>query len=118
MSVTPDVSHVEMWPYVVSAAALSESHAATAVLMVLSSITVPKRRAAPCVGTAPSTLGQVSKGAVQASINADAVMPELGSHAVRALTPSVVSTKQSTQHDEFRVVQGAKQLAFFDSIAE
>ena len=27
MSVTPDVCHVEMWPYVTSAAALSESHA-------------------------------------------------------------------------------------------
>jgi hypothetical protein len=39
MSVTPDVSHVEMWPYVTSAAALSESHAATAVLMVLSVMT-------------------------------------------------------------------------------
>ena len=38
MSVTPDVSHVEMWPYVASAAALSESHAATAVLIVLSVI--------------------------------------------------------------------------------
>ena len=63
------------------------------------------------------TLGQASKGAVHASINADAVMPEAGSHAVLALTPSVVSTKQSTQHVEFRVLQGAKQLAFFDSIA-
>jgi len=31
MSVTPEVCHVEMWPYVTSAAALSESHAATAV---------------------------------------------------------------------------------------
>ena len=31
MSVTPPVSHVEMWPYVVSAAPASESHAATAV---------------------------------------------------------------------------------------
>ena len=37
MFFTPDVSHVEMWPYVASAAALSESHAETAVLMVLSS---------------------------------------------------------------------------------
>ena len=49
------------------------------------------------------TLGQASKGAVHASINADAVMPDVGSHAVRALDPSVVSTKQSTQHVEFRV---------------
>ena len=43
MSVTPDVSHVEMWPYVASAALASESHAATAVLIVVSSITQ-----APC----------------------------------------------------------------------
>ena len=34
MLVTPDVSHVEMWPYVASAALASESHAATAVLML------------------------------------------------------------------------------------
>ena len=39
MSVTPPVAHVEMWPYVTSAAALSESHASTAVLMLLSSMT-------------------------------------------------------------------------------
>jgi len=64
------------------------------------------------------TLGQASKGAVHASINADAVMPEAGSHAVLALTPSVVSTKQSTQHVEFRVLQGAKQLALRFSIDE
>ena len=38
MSVTPDVSHVEMWPYVASAVAASEVHAATAVLMLLSSM--------------------------------------------------------------------------------
>ena len=63
------------------------------------------------------TLGQASKGAVHASINADAVMPEAGSHAVLALTPSVVSTKQSTQHVEFRVLQGAKQLVLRFSIA-
>ena len=36
MSVTPDVSHVEMWPYVASAALASESHAATAVRMLTS----------------------------------------------------------------------------------
>ena len=35
MSVTAPVSHVEMWPYVASAAALSESHAATAVVMLV-----------------------------------------------------------------------------------
>ena len=63
------------------------------------------------------TLGQASKGAVHASINADAVMPDVGSHAVRALDPRVVSTKQSTQHVEFRVLQGAKQLVLRFSIA-
>ena len=44
MSVTPPVAHVEMWPYVASADALSESHAETAVLMVLSSMTLLRRR--------------------------------------------------------------------------
>ena len=39
MSVTPDVSHVEMWPYVRMAAARSENQRATAVLIVLSSAT-------------------------------------------------------------------------------
>ena len=39
MSVTAPVSHVEMWPYVASAAVASESHAATAVLMLLSVMT-------------------------------------------------------------------------------
>ena len=41
MSVTPPVSHVEMWPYAASAAALSESQASTAVLMLLSSSAMP-----------------------------------------------------------------------------
>ena len=63
------------------------------------------------------TLGQASKGAVHASINADAVMPELGSHAVRALTPSVVSTKQSTQQLEFLDGHIEKQLVLRFSIA-
>ena len=39
MSVTPDVSQLEIWPYVDSAAVASVSHAATAVLMLLSVIT-------------------------------------------------------------------------------
>ena len=39
MSVTPPVSHVEMWPYVASAAVASENHAVTAVRMVVSSAT-------------------------------------------------------------------------------
>ena len=38
--VTLDVSHEEMWPYVASAAVGFESHAATAVLMLLSVITL------------------------------------------------------------------------------
>jgi len=40
MSVTPPVAHVEMWPYVASAAVGFESHAATAILMLLSAITL------------------------------------------------------------------------------
>ena len=44
MSVTPPVAHVEIWPYVVSADALSESHAATAVFMLLSVMTYPSLR--------------------------------------------------------------------------
>ncbi len=44
MSVTPPVSHVEMWPYVVSAAVGSASHAVTAVRIVLSSMTELRRR--------------------------------------------------------------------------
>ena len=39
MYVTPPVSHVEMWPYVASAAVAFESHAATAVRMLVSSMT-------------------------------------------------------------------------------
>jgi len=35
MSVTPPVAHVEMWPYVASADALFENHAATAVRILL-----------------------------------------------------------------------------------
>ena len=41
MSVTPPVSHVEMWPYAASAAALSESQRATAVLMLSLSSALP-----------------------------------------------------------------------------
>ena len=39
MSVTSPVFHVEMWPYVASAAVASASHAVTAVRMVVSSAT-------------------------------------------------------------------------------
>ena len=39
MSVTPPVAHFEMWPYVASAALASESHAATAVRILLLVIT-------------------------------------------------------------------------------
>ena len=41
MSVTPDVSHVEMWPYVASADVASESHAATAHLIFQLTMTLP-----------------------------------------------------------------------------
>jgi hypothetical protein len=41
MSVTAPVSHVEMWPYVASAAALSESHLATAILIFPLAMTFP-----------------------------------------------------------------------------
>jgi hypothetical protein len=40
MSVTPEVSHVEMWPYVASAVVASDSHAVTAVRMLLSVMTL------------------------------------------------------------------------------
>ena len=69
-------------------------------------------------GAACHTLGQAPKGAVHASINADALMPELGSHAVRALDPRVVSTKQSTQQLEFLDGHIEKQLALRFSIDE
>merc|ERR1739841_226659 len=42
MSVTSDVSHVEMWPYVASAAVASASHAVTAV-RILSSPNAPSK---------------------------------------------------------------------------
>ena len=38
MSVTRDVSHLEIWPYVASAAVASASHSATAVRMLVSFI--------------------------------------------------------------------------------
>ena len=41
MSVTPDVSQVEMWPYVVSAALSSENHAPTAILIFQLAMTLP-----------------------------------------------------------------------------
>ena len=69
-------------------------------------------------GAACHTLGQASKGAVHASINADAVMPDVGSHTVRALDPSVVSTKQSTQQLEFLDGHIEKQLVLRFSIDE
>ena len=39
MSVTPDTSQVEMWPYVASAPVASASHASRAVLMLSLSMT-------------------------------------------------------------------------------
>ena len=41
MSVTPEVSHVEMWPYVASAAVASASHAATAGLIFQLTMALP-----------------------------------------------------------------------------
>ena len=43
MSVTSPVCHVEMWPYVASAAVASESHAATAHLIFQLTMTLPVR---------------------------------------------------------------------------
>ena len=43
MSVTPPVSHVEMCPYVASAAVASESHAMTAGFIFQSTMTFPVR---------------------------------------------------------------------------
>ena len=43
MSVTPEVSHVEMWPYTRMAATRFENQSATAVLMVLSSATMSSK---------------------------------------------------------------------------
>ena len=40
MSVTLPVFHVEMWPYVASAAVESDNHSVTAVLMLLSVMTL------------------------------------------------------------------------------
>ena len=45
MSVTPPVSHVEMCPYVASAAAESSNHAVTALRMLVSLMTYWRRRA-------------------------------------------------------------------------
>ena len=69
-------------------------------------------------GAACDTLGQAPKGAVQASTMDDALMPDVGSHAVRALDPSVVSTKQSIQQLEFLDGHVEKQLALRCSIDE
>jgi len=48
----------------------------------------------------------------------DALMPDVGSHAVRALDPSVVSTKQSIQQLEFLDGHIEKQLVLRFSIDE
>ena len=69
-------------------------------------------------GAVCHTLGQASKGAVQASTMDDALMPDVGSHAVRALDPSVVSTKQSIQQLEFLDGHIEKQLVLRFSIDE
>ena len=43
MSVTPPVSHVEMWPYFAAAAVASVNHAATACLIFQLTMTLPVR---------------------------------------------------------------------------
>ena len=52
MSVTPDVSHVEMWPYVASAAARSSIQARTAV-RILSSPNAPSKNVGASVTHMP-----------------------------------------------------------------
>ena len=48
-------------------------------------------------GAACHTLGQAPKGAVQASTMDDALMPDVGSHAVRALDPLASPLKLKRQ---------------------
>ena len=62
MSVTPPVAHVEMWPYVASAVAASESHAATAVLIVVSSATMGVAVGAAVVGAGVAVGSDVGAG--------------------------------------------------------
>ena len=74
MFVTPDVSHVEMWPYAASAAALFESQASTAVLMLSLSSAMPAtasnrlkthRSAADPITVAPGSLNQAHKTSME-----------------------------------------------------
>ena len=102
MSVTPDVSHVEMWPYIASAAALSESHAATAVLMVLSSSALPatasnklathRSAAAPIIVACCSRWAAASLDAVWASL---AASPSVLHAASLLRAQSTVSCKRN-----------------------
>ena len=62
MSVTPEVSQVEMWPYVASAAVASASHAATAVLIVVSSATKGVAVGAAVVGAGVAVGSDVGAG--------------------------------------------------------
>ena len=62
MSVTLDVSQVEMWPYVASAAVASASHAATAVLIVVSSATMGVAVGAAVVGAGVAVGSDVGAG--------------------------------------------------------
>ena len=62
MSVTPDVSHVEMWPYIASAAVAFEVHAATAVLIVVSSATKGVAVGAAVVGAGVAVGSDVGAG--------------------------------------------------------
>ena len=62
MSVTPPVSHVEMWPYVRMAAARSENQSKTAVLIVLSSATMGVAVGAAVVGAGVAVGSDVGAG--------------------------------------------------------
>ena len=62
MSVTPPVAHEEMWPYIASAAVASESHAATAVLIVVSSATKGVAVGAAVVGAGVAVGSDVGAG--------------------------------------------------------
>ena len=50
MSLTPDVSHFLIWPYIALVAALSENHAVTAIRNVMSFI-VPSHHSAAVLPT-------------------------------------------------------------------
>ena len=73
MSVTPSVAQVEIWPYVNSADALFESHAATAVRMLVSSAT-----RGPIVGAAVGQTVVVGAAVVGAAVGCGDHASEFG----------------------------------------